>query len=126
YPHGCGDNGNVLAAAVGLANGSPESGLTLQARSADDSDSPAGEPESCTDWLSTSRPVQGGARPDPWAFTKLTPRVSPCLVAGLPIEELDAHLNFRRGWTLGFVEDVEDKTQILPLLRGAMDPKMHT
>ncbi|CAI5525132.1 unnamed protein product, partial [Closterium sp. Naga37s-1] len=58
-------------------------------------------------------------------YTQWTPRVSPCLVAGLPIEELDAHLNFRRGWTLGFTEDVEDKTQILPLMRGAMDPTMH-
>ncbi|CAI5519762.1 unnamed protein product [Closterium sp. Naga37s-1] len=55
-----------------------------------------------------------------------TPRVSPCLVAGLPIEELDAHLNFRRGWTLGFVDDVEDKTQILPFLRANMDPSLHT
>ncbi|CAI5507322.1 unnamed protein product [Closterium sp. Naga37s-1] len=55
-----------------------------------------------------------------------TPRVSPCLVAGLPIEELDAHLNFRRGWTLGFVDDVEDKTQILPFLRANMDPTLHT
>ncbi|CAI5957715.1 unnamed protein product [Closterium sp. NIES-65] len=54
-----------------------------------------------------------------------TPRVSPCLVAGLPIEELDAHLNFRRGWTLGFVDDVEDKTQILPFLRANMDPSLH-
>ncbi|CAI5510220.1 unnamed protein product, partial [Closterium sp. Naga37s-1] len=65
--------------------------------------------------------------PPPPPYTpQWTPRVSPCLVAGLPIEELDAHLNFRRGWTLGFVEDVEDKTQVLPLMRGAMDRKMHT
>ncbi|CAI7756012.1 unnamed protein product [Closterium sp. NIES-54] len=123
FPHGCRENGNILATELGLANGPQESGLTLQAKSVEGG--AAGETESCTDWLSTSRPVQGGARPDPWGFTKWTPRVSPCLVAGLPIEELDAHLNFRRGWTLGFTEDVEDKTQVLPLMRGAMDPTMH-
>ncbi|CAI5510216.1 unnamed protein product [Closterium sp. Naga37s-1] len=64
-----------------------------------------------------------------YRFTEVpywTPRVSPCHVAGFPIEELDAHLNFRRGWTLRFVENVEDKTQVLPLMRGAMDPTMHT
>ncbi|CAI5520646.1 unnamed protein product [Closterium sp. Naga37s-1] len=93
--------------------------------------------QSCSDWISTSRvtPVvqsDGGGSSsrqnsveDAWAFTKWTPRVSPCLVAGLPIEELDAHLNFRRGWTLGFVDDVEDKTQILPFLRANMDPSLH-
>ncbi|GJP43908.1 hypothetical protein CLOM_g3304 [Closterium sp. NIES-68] len=98
----------------------------------------AGEAESCSDWVSTSRAVQSGGQSggdstatprvnveDPWAFTKWTPRVSPCLVAGLPIEELDAHLNFRRGWTLGFVDDVEDKTLTMPFLRAAMDPSMH-
>ncbi|CAI7834976.1 unnamed protein product [Closterium sp. NIES-53] len=91
----------------------------------------------CSDWTSTSRAtpvVQNGgdsssspqvSPEDAWAFTKWTPRVSPCLVAGLPIEELDAHLNFRRGWTLGFVDDVEDKTQILPFLRANMDPSLH-
>ncbi|CAI7840166.1 unnamed protein product, partial [Closterium sp. NIES-54] len=94
--------------------------------------------QSCSDWISTSTvtPVaqNGGdsslsprdSVEDAWAFTKWTPRVSPCLVAGLPIEELDAHLNFRRGWTLGFVDDVEDKTQILPFLRANMDPSLHT
>ncbi|CAI5462369.1 unnamed protein product [Closterium sp. Yama58-4] len=90
---------------------------------------------SCSDWTSTSRatPDDGDSTSSPqdspedvWAFTKWTPHVSPCLVAGLPIEELDAHLNFRRGWTLGFVDDVEDKTQILPFLRANMDPALHT
>ncbi|CAI5496618.1 unnamed protein product [Closterium sp. Naga37s-1] len=53
------------------------------------------------------------------------PRMSPCPVAGLAIEELDEHLNFRRGYTLGFVDDVEDKTQILAVLRAVLDPAMH-
>ncbi|CAI5528770.1 unnamed protein product, partial [Closterium sp. Naga37s-1] len=53
------------------------------------------------------------------------PRMSPCPVAGLPIEELDEHLNFRRGYSLGFVDDAEDKTHILPVLRAVLDPAMH-
>ncbi|CAI6005155.1 unnamed protein product [Closterium sp. NIES-65] len=153
FPHGCGEKSNVLGLAAD--DGPPEgAGLSqsggLALKLADEaniaditagagsapppagaSDSPtgggpAGETASCSDWLSASRPVQGGALPDPWESTKWTQRVSPCLVAGLPIEELEAHLNFRRGWTLGFVDDVEDKTQVLPMMRGAMDLKMHT
>ncbi|CAI5537209.1 unnamed protein product, partial [Closterium sp. Naga37s-1] len=63
--------------------------------------------------------------PSPLPPPQWIPRMSPCPVAGLPIEELDEHLNFRRGYSLGFVDDAEDKTHILPVLRAVLDPAMH-
>ncbi|CAI5495926.1 unnamed protein product [Closterium sp. Naga37s-1] len=78
----------------------------------------------CSDWI--SKPATAGGAEDPWVSAKWIPRMSPCPVAGLPIEELDEHLNFRRGYALGFVDDAEDKTQILPVLRAVLDPSMHT
>ncbi|GJP31982.1 hypothetical protein CLOM_g16534 [Closterium sp. NIES-68] len=83
--------------------------------------------EECRDWI--SKPSVGGDAGnagDPWASSKWMPRMSPCPVAGLPIEELDEHLNFRRGYVLGFVDDAEDKTQILPTLRAVLDPALST
>ena len=41
------------------------------------------------------------------------------------IEELDPDFNFRRGFALGFTDDVEDKTQVLPYMRATVDPNMH-
>ncbi|CAI5938509.1 unnamed protein product [Closterium sp. NIES-64] len=77
----------------------------------------------CSDWI--SKPAATVGAEDPWEATKWIPRMSPCPVAGLPIEELDEHLNFRRGYSLGFVDDAEDKTHILPVLRAVLDPAMH-
>lgn len=80
---------------------------------------PAGE--QCDDWLPEVRGPD-----DPWDGMKLIPRVARCHVAGLPIEELDPETNFRRFFALGFTEDAEDKTYLLPYLRAARDPALLT
>ena len=54
-----------------------------------------------------------------------TPRASLCTIQGFMIEELDPDYNFRRGFSLGFSDDVEDKTQVLPYMRATVDPAMH-
>lgn len=53
---------------------------------------------------------------DPWHQMKWVGQPASCSVKGQLIEELDDELNFRRGYALRFVEDVEDKTHLLPWL----------
>lgn len=77
--------------------------------------------EQCKNWIPGPRGPE-----DPWDGLKMMPRVSPCLVNGLAIEELDPETNFRRGFALGFTEDVEDKVYLLPYLRATRDPSLHT
>ncbi|MCO5586334.1 hypothetical protein L7F22_040273 [Adiantum nelumboides] len=54
--------------------------------------------------------------PNPWHQMKWIGQPSSCLVKGRLIEKLDDQKNFRRGYALRFVEDVEDKTHLLPWL----------
>ncbi|GJP32642.1 hypothetical protein CLOM_g17253 [Closterium sp. NIES-68] len=77
----------------------------------------------CTNWI--AKPPSGWGVQNPWTSVKYFSRISPCPVAGLPIEELDMHLNFRRAYSLGFEHDVEDKTQVLPTMRAVLDPSMN-
>lgn len=53
---------------------------------------------------------------DPWQQMKWIGQPAICPVKGYLIEKLDDSYNFRRGFALRFVEDVEDKTHILPWL----------
>ncbi|KAI5059691.1 hypothetical protein GOP47_0026010 [Adiantum capillus-veneris] len=56
------------------------------------------------------------SHPNPWQQMKWIGQPSSCLVKGRLIEKLDEKKNFRRGYALKFVEDVEDKTHLLPWL----------
>lgn len=53
---------------------------------------------------------------DPWQQMKWVGQPAICSVNGYLIEKLDDSYNFRRGFSLKFVETVEDKTHILPWL----------
>eukprot|EP00250_Pteridium_aquilinum_P015430 c22573_g1_i2 orf=318-1517(+) len=53
---------------------------------------------------------------NPWHQVKWIGKPATCLVKGKLIERLDEESNFRRGYALKFVEDVEDKTHLLPWL----------
>lgn len=53
---------------------------------------------------------------DPWQQMKWVGQPAACSVKGFLIEKLDDRYNFRRGFALKFVADVEDKTHILPWL----------
>ncbi|CAI5460265.1 unnamed protein product [Closterium sp. Yama58-4] len=63
-------------------------------------------------------------RTDPWALMKAIPPPSPCTVAGLQIEQLEPHLNFRRGYALKHTGDAEDRLHVLPYFRALQDPAM--
>ncbi|CAI5522849.1 unnamed protein product [Closterium sp. Naga37s-1] len=63
-------------------------------------------------------------RTDPWALMKAIPPPSPCTVAGLQIEQLEPHLNFRRGYALRHTGDAEDRLHVLPYFRALQDPAM--
>lgn len=54
--------------------------------------------------------------PNAWHQMKWVGEPASCLVKGKLIERLDEESNFRRGYALRFVEDVEDKTHLLPWL----------
>lgn len=54
--------------------------------------------------------------PNPWHQMKWVGQPSSCLVKGQLIEKLDPEKNFRRGYALKFVEDVENKMHLLPWL----------
>lgn len=43
---------------------------------------------------------------------------------GLPIEKLEPEYNFRRGYALGYIQDHEDKTHLLPYLRATRDLRL--
>ncbi|KAH7442080.1 hypothetical protein KP509_03G069400 [Ceratopteris richardii] len=53
---------------------------------------------------------------DPWRQMKWVGPAATCRVRGHLIERLDPALNFRRGFSLRFASDVEDKTHLLPWL----------
>lgn len=55
---------------------------------------------------------------DPWNQMKWVGRPARCKVKGQLIESLDDTYNFRRGYALKYVGDVEDKTHLLPWLLG--------
>lgn len=59
------------------------------------------------------------SKADPWNQMKWMGRPARCNVKGQLIESLDEVNNFRRGFTLQFVKDVEDKTHLLPWLYGS-------
>lgn len=73
-------------------------------------------PDSCASWF----PEQPEGN-DPWRAVKMVGRPSACLIKGHFIEELDPDNNFRRSYTLGFTDYVEDKTFLLPWLLAARD-----
>ncbi|GJP32140.1 hypothetical protein CLOM_g16717 [Closterium sp. NIES-68] len=82
------------------------------------------EGSACRNWILapvTERGIPNTRKWSPWM-----PPLSPCRVQGLPIEAVEPDLNFRRGFTLGYVDYGEDKTQLLPYLRAALDHRMHT
>ncbi|XP_024367822.1 uncharacterized protein [Physcomitrium patens] len=54
-----------------------------------------------------------------WSQMKWIGAPAKCRVKGQLIEALDPRNNFRRGFSLKFTSDVEDKTAILPWLYGA-------
>lgn len=56
------------------------------------------------------------AHPDAWHQMKWVGKPASCPVKGKLIERLDDERNFRRGYALQFVENVEDKTHLLPWL----------
>ncbi|CAI5535316.1 unnamed protein product, partial [Closterium sp. Naga37s-1] len=51
-------------------------------------------------------------RTDPWALMKAIPPPSPCTVAGLQIEQLEPHVNFRRGYAVKHTGDAEDRVHV--------------
>ncbi len=54
----------------------------------------------------------------PWNQMKWMGKPARCRVKGQLIESLDDIYNFRRGWALKYVKDVEDKHHLLPWLLG--------
>jgi hypothetical protein len=56
---------------------------------------------------------------DPWMQMKWVGKPANCRVKGHTIEALDDVNNFRRGYALKYIWDVEDKTHILPWLLGS-------
>ena len=56
---------------------------------------------------------------DAWSQMKWIGSPARCKVKGHLIESLDVPNNFRRGFALRFVHDVEDKTHVLPWLYGS-------
>ncbi|KAH7427982.1 hypothetical protein KP509_10G070000 [Ceratopteris richardii] len=56
---------------------------------------------------------------DAWRQMKWVGQPAACPVRGKVIEKLDIQKNFRRGYALRFVDDVEDKTHLLPWLLGS-------
>ncbi|XP_073387999.1 uncharacterized protein [Physcomitrium patens] len=65
--------------------------------------------------------LQSGSKsnsPDAWRYMKWIGKPARCRVKGHLIEALDDVYNFRRGYALKYVADVEDKTHILPWLLG--------
>lgn len=69
-------------------------------------------------------PLKGPA--SDWNSLKWVAPPAPCLVRGMPIEDLEPGFNFRRGYTLGFTDNVEDKSHLLPYLRGSRDLQLST
>lgn len=64
-------------------------------------------------------PAKGGSTVnDPWLQMKWVGKPAKCRVKGHVIEALDDVNNFRRGYSLKYTWDVEDKTDILPWLLG--------
>lgn len=59
------------------------------------------------------------SKADPWNQMKWMGRPARCKVKGQLIESLDEVNNFRRGFALRFVEDVENKMHLLPWLYGS-------
>lgn len=55
-------------------------------------------------------------KPDPWEQMKWIGKPARCRVKGQLIENLDELYNFRRGYALKFVSNVEDKAHLLPWL----------
>ncbi|CAM6067477.1 unnamed protein product [Sphagnum tenellum] len=55
---------------------------------------------------------------NPWNQMKWVGEPARCKVKGHLIESLDPKNNFRRGFSLRFARDVEDKTHVLPYLLG--------
>ncbi|GJP29752.1 hypothetical protein CLOM_g19570 [Closterium sp. NIES-68] len=77
----------------------------------------------CKNWIHVAfreRGIPNTRKWSPWL-----PPLSPCRVQGLPIEAVEPDLNFRRGFTLGYVDYEEDKLHVLPYLRAALDHRMH-
>lgn len=60
-----------------------------------------------------------GKEHDPWMQMKWVGKPAKCRVKGHVIEALDDVNNFRRGYSLKYIWDVEDKTHILPWLLGS-------
>ena len=60
------------------------------------------------------------------ATTACTPPPSRCTIRGLHIEELEPHLNFRRGFTLKYTDNEEDRMHVLPYFRAVQDGQMAT
>ena len=58
---------------------------------------------------------------DPWLHMKWVGKPAKCKIKGHVIEALDAVNNFRRGYSLKYHWDVEDKTHILPWLLGSRE-----
>jgi FkbM family methyltransferase len=56
---------------------------------------------------------------NPWNQMKWVGEPARCKVKGHLIESLDPKNNFRRGFSLRFAHDVEDKTHVLPYLLGS-------
>jgi len=57
-------------------------------------------------------------RDDPWKHMKWVGKPARCRVKGQLIEALDDSYNFRRGFALKYVDDVEDKFHLLPWVLG--------
>lgn len=54
------------------------------------------------------------------------PPPADCTVQGMSIEALEPEYNFRRPYTLGYTDFVEDLTHVLPYLRPFQDPTLRT
>lgn len=73
---------------------------------------------SCKSWIARTQ------NEDPWRAMKLIGRPSACRVKGNAIEELEPDNNFRRAYTLGFVDYVEDKAFLMPWLLASKDTSL--